>query len=95
MADKIYVNQQSALSSADEFDGISKDYESIKNGVAVMESDVFGDWQGEAASAAHELFKRMDECVNQLGDEVQVHAGLIKKAVATYEETDNEIAQSY
>lgn len=91
---QIYVSPEDAMASAQSFDDIAQYYTDVETNACDMEADVYGAWEGDAASACKETFARIEECLGQLGEEVLVHAGLIQDAVGNYIDQDEYIARS-
>lgn len=92
---EIKVNPDDAQHAIAGFDDIAADYVDVEQSASDMESAVYGDWSGDAANACKETFAKIEECLEQLGQEVVVHAGIVSAAVATFLEQDQCIAGGY
>lgn len=92
---QIKVNQGDAAHVAAQFDGIAADYTDVEQCASDTESTVYGDWSGDAANACKETFKKIEECLDQLGQEVVVHSATVTSAVQAFLAQDQSLAGGY
>lgn len=95
MAGHIFVDEQAALNSAVAYDGIAQDYAAIETSAADLESELFGAWEGEAASAFKGTLACIDNCTLALEQDVLIHAGLIRNAEGKFIDKDTYLASTY
>lgn len=95
MAGHIFVDAQAALNSALAYDGIAQNFAEIGSDAVDLENELFGAWEGEAASAFKGTLGCIDNCIEALEQDVLIHAGLIRNAEGEFIDKDTYLASSY
>ena len=89
MAGHIFVDEQAALNSAVAYDGIAQDYAAIGTSAADLGSELFGAWEGEAASAFKGTLACIDNCTLALEQDV------LSNAEGKFIDKDTYLASTY
>lgn len=92
MGTQINVNQQDATNAVASFDQISQDYLDISQAVTDIQSALYGEWMGQTARACKSTFTKIEECLGDLGDAVEVHAKTVKSGLSTFIAADQAAA---
>ncbi len=93
MGTVIKCNEQDALKTASQYDGVAKDYTNVRTDATDLESHLES-WEGEAATACSETILRIEGCLNALSGNVLDHAGAVRSGTEYLVGTDAAAARS-
>ncbi|OFK22490.1 MULTISPECIES: WXG100 family type VII secretion target [Olsenella] len=92
MGTTIVYNRDQAIRTASQYDGVAKDYCTIKDAAQKLKSTL-SSWEGKAATAFKDTLTVATQQVETLGDEVFDHSGAIKQGTEYMVATDANSAR--